>query len=574
MKKIQWKNLWKNKKTRKLLIIVLVAAVAIAGVVTAAVMLDAGTVKLVNSNPEAGRVTGGGRIANGSAKTIHAIPYEGYEFLNWTNPDGTVASTEADHRLIVPKSTVTLTAHWTTVEYPLTLHLDSDGNTTVYPETFNVKSDILFLDPPTKEGYTFLGWYKDAEFKEEADDYVPTGTTAPVELYARWALSYNVTYDLVYEAEGASNNPDNPATYTEHKDVELNHPIYYEVKDGVLTGGSYRFLGWRDATTNEVVETLSASWKRDVALVATWDTSKAVYYDTYEKNGATYVDFGRYPQHLLEDKRTIAGLNKGIADGTLVPDATGVYTYNNSLFVKVKATPYQNDAKTYHGKFADGSDVKAGEEYFFIVEPITWKVLSGDPSDPDSELLLLSESVLDAHLFREDLTTREFDGKPVYANNWEYSDVRAFLNDEFLTMAFKGGETDFIQTTTVDYSKETSNQMNVNFRKYANGDDCEDKVFLLSYQQMFDTAYGWTPSKYKEDIEKKGAKATDYAKAIGVYASVNKDAEHDNAHWWLRSSGDKEDRAEAVTALGSVGATSVKDDCIGVRPAITVKFAQ
>lgn len=573
MKKIQWKTLLKNKKTRKLLIIILVAAVAIAGVVTAAVMLDAGTVKLVNSNLEAGRVSGGGRIANGASKTIHAVAYEGYEFLNWTNTDGTVASTEADHRLIVPKSTVTLTANWTTVEYPLTLHLDSEENTTVYPESFNVKSDIFFLDPPTKEGHTFLGWYKDAEFTEEADDYVPTGTTAPVELYARWAVSYTVTYDLVYEAEGASNNPDNPDTYTEFKDVELKHPIYYEVKDGVLTGGSYRFLGWKDAATNEPVDVLRASWKKEVNLVATWDTTKAAYYNTYEKNGDTYVEFGRYPQHLLEDKRTISDLNKGIADGSLVPDATGVYTYNNSLFVKLKATPYQNDAKTYFGEFGDGSDVKAGEEYFFIVEPITWKVLSGDPSDPNAELLLLSESVLTAHLFREDLTTREFDGKPVYANNWEYSDIRAFLNGEFVNMAFKGGELDFVLTTTVDYSKATSNRMSANFRKYANGDDCEDKVFLLSYQQMFDDeSYGWTSSKYKEDIVKKGGKATDYAKAVGVYASVNKGDERDNAHWWLRSSGDKEDRAEATTALGSVGATSVKDAFIGVRPAITVKF--
>ena len=574
MKKIQWKNLLKNKKTRKWLIIALVAAVAIAGVVTAAIMLEAGTVKLVNSDPEAGRVSGGGRIANGASKTIHAIPNVGYEFVNWTNSDGTVASTEADHRMIVPKSTVELTANWTTVEYPLTLHLDSEDNTTVYPETFNVRSDIFFLDPPTKEGHTFLGWYKDEAFKVEADDYVPTGTTEPVELYAQWAVSYNVTYDLVYEAEGASNNPDNPDTYTEFKDVALKHPIYYESKDGVLTGGSYRFLGWKDAETGEIVDTLRSDWKRDVHLVASWDTSKAVYHNVYERGGTTYVEFGRYPQHVLEDKRTIADLKKGIADGSLIPDETGVYTYNNSLFVKMKATPYQNDANSYHGKFGDGSDIKAGEEYFFIVEPITWRLLSGDPSDPDAELLLLSESVLDSHLFREDLTTREFDGKPVYANNWEYSDLRAFLNGDFMRMAFHAGEMDFILTDTVDYSRETANTMNSNFRKYANGDDCEDQVFLLAYRQMFDVAYGWTPSKYKEDIAKKGGKASDYAKAVGVYASVNDGDEHDNAHWWLRSSGDKEDRAEAVTALGSVGSTSVQDGFIGVRPSIIVNFGQ
>ena len=569
MKKIQWKNLFKDKKMRKRLIIALIVLVGIAAVVTVAVMLEAGTVKLVNSNDLAGRVSGGGRIANGRSVTIRAIPNDGYAFLNWTNPDGTIASTEAEHKMIVPKSTIELTANWTTVEYPLVLHLDSDGNTTVYPASYNVNTEIFFLDPPTKEGYTFLGWYKDAAFTEEAEDFVAEGTTESVELYARWALSYTVSYDLA-EA-GASNNPDNPSTYTEFKDVELKHPVYYEIKDGVMTGGSYKFLGWKDAATNETVSKLDKTWKKNVELVATWDMSKVVYYTSYEKDGATYVEFGRYPQHVLEDKRTISDLKKGIADGTLVPDATGVYTYNNTLFVKVKATPCQNDAKTYYGKFSDGSEVKKDEEYFFVVEPIVWKVMAGDVSNPSSELLLLSESVLTASRFRSELNTREFNGLPVYASNWEYSDIRAFLNGSFLDMAFMTGELNFIQTTTVDYSVETVNHSSSLFKKFANGDSCEDKVFLFSYQDMFNTDYGWTPSKYKQDM-RKTAKATDYAKAVGVYASLNKGDEFDNAHWWLRSSGDKEDRAETATALGSVGMESVKSTYVGVRPAIKVKF--
>jgi len=576
MKKIQWKELFKNKKFRKRLIIALIVLVGIAAVVTVAIMLDAGTVKLISSDELAGRVSGGGRIMNGKSTTIHAIANDGYEFLNWTNPDGTVASTEADHKMVVPKSTIELTANWKTVEYPLVLHLDSDGNTTSYPASYNIKTEIFFLDPPTKEGYTFLGWYKDAAFTEEADDYVAEGTTESVELYARWALSYTVTYDLA--EEGASNNPANPSTYTDYRDVELKHPVYYEVKDGVMTGGSYKFLGWKDLSTNQLVDKLDKTWKRDVNLVATWDMSKPVYYTTYEKGDKTYIEFGRYPQHVLEDKRTISDLKKGIADGSLLPDATGVYTYNNSLFVKVKATPCQNDAKTYYGKFSDGTEVKKDEEYFFVVEPIVWRVMKGDVSDPDSELLLLSESVLTASRFRSELKTREFNGLPVYASNWEYSDIRTFLNGEFLNMAFMAGELGFVQTTTVDYSVETVNHSSSLYKKFANGDSCEDKVFLLSYKDMFNDEYGWTTSKYKEDI-RKTAKATDYAKAMGVYASLNRDDkksveedEFDNAHWWLRSSGDKEDRAEATTALGSVGMESVKSTYVGVRPAITVKF--
>lgn len=575
---------FKTKKGKKILIYIGIGLVVIAGIVTAAVLLDAGTVKLTNSDPNAGKISGGGMIPSGKTTTIRATAFEGYEFVSWTNPDDTVASTEAEHKLVVPKSTIYLTANWAPKHYDVTLHLDG-GSAEGNPAYVTIKDETVFLNAPTKEGYTFLGWYKDAEFKEEAEDYILAGTTAPVELYARWAWSYKVTYDL--KEEGASNNPDNPETYTEYRDVELKHPTYYEIADGVLTGGSYRFLGWKDTATGAIVEKLDKNWKHDVSLEAMWDTSKPVYYTTYTENGTTYVEFGRYPQQILEDKRLINEMNAAIAAGTLTADASGVYTYKNTLFVKAKATPYKNDKtnNTYFGKFSDGEDVEEGKEYFFVVEPIVWRVLSGNPNDPNSEVLLLAENVLSASVFRSDLTTRDIGGTPVYENNWEYSDVRAFLNGSFLGEAFMSGEKKYILPTTVDYSKDTANP---DFKKFATGTTCVDYVYLLSYKDMRNASYGWSDSAMKED-EMKMARATDYAKAMGVYASLNKErkdsndkvikdengnpiSELDAAHWWLRSSGNLEHFASLTTAIGSIATYYVDNTAIGVRPAITVKF--
>ena len=67
-------------------------------------------------------------------------------------------------------------------------------------------------------------------------------------------------------------------------------------------------------------------------------------------------------------------------------------------------------------------------------------------------------------------------------------------------------------------------------------------------------------------------KATDYAKAMGVYASLNGGKEHDAAHWWLRSPGDKENRASVVTALGTVGTYDIDCTAIGIRPALKARF--
>ena len=559
------KEYFKSKKGKRLLIYIAIGLALLAGIIAAAVIMDASIVKLVNSNEEAGHLIGGGRSSSGSTTTIRAQANPGYTFMNWTNADGTIASEEPTHRLTVPESDITLTANWKMTEWDIILNLDSEENTTVYPTSLNVKSETIFLDPPTKEGYTFLGWFKDEALTQSAKDYIPTGTAENVVLYAKWAPSYLITYDLGDPA--VSNSPDNPATYTEYNDVILENPIWYEMTDGVLTGGSYAFNGWYDVDGNRI-DRIAAATKQDVTVKARWDLSQgAIYYATYKRGDYTYVDLGRYPQHILEDQRTVAELKTKIANGELAADpTTGLYTYQNILYAKATAQPYQNEAGTYRANFSNGEEVKNDTDYFFIVEPIQWRVLSGDPNKAGSEVLLLSEDVLSAGMFRSDLTVRSFDGNTVYANNWEYSDMRRFLNNEFYNESFMTGERKFIISTTIDTGKNTAH-----FSRYANGKPCVDKVFLLSYADTANTSYGWNHWTINEDKRKVG-KATDYAKAMGAYASPNGGYEHDAAHWWLRSSGDFEGRASVTSAIGTVGTYSVNCPAIGIRPVITVKL--
>ena len=559
------KEFFKSKKGKRLLIYIAIGAVVLAGIITAAIIMDASVVKLINSNDEAGHLIGGGRSSSGSTTTIRAQANPGYSFMNWTNADGSIASEEPTHRLTVPESDITLTANWKMTEWDIILNLDSDENTTVYPTTFNVKSETIFLDNPTKDGYTFLGWFKDESLTKVANDYIPTGTAENVVLYAKWAPSFLITYDLGDPA--VSNSPDNPDTYTQYADVVLENPIWYEMEGGALTGGSYYFLGWYDNDGNKL-DKITAATKADVTVHARWDLSRgAIYYATYKRGDYTYVDLGRYPQHLLDDARTVAELKTKIANGELVADpVTGLYTYQNTLYAKATANPYQNEAGTYRASFSNSEEVKKGTDYFFIVEPIQWRVLSGDPNKAGSEVLLLSEDVLSAGMFRSDLTVRSFDGNTVYANNWEYSDLRRFLNNEFFNESFMTGERKFIVSTTVDIGKKTAH-----YDRYANGKPCDDKVFLLSYADTANTSYGWNHWTINEDVRKTG-KATDYAKAMGVYASLNGGNEHDAAHWWLRSAGDFEGRASVTSAIGTVGTYAVDCPAIGIRPAITVKL--
>jgi len=295
----------------------------------------------------------------------------------------------------------------------------------------------------------------------------------------------------------------------------------------------------------------------------------------------TYVTLGQYPTRHLSDRTTINGLKTAIANGLEADPVTGYYTYNNSIYAKATASLYskplddkgKKNSAYYPIYFEDGTMIEEGEEYFFIVEPIKWRVLSGDPRTGD-EVLLLSESVLTAMAFNDESVVLSTGGNPIYAGDWAHSDIRAFLNGDFYNKAFKSGEKAFIQDTVVDYGKGSTHADSPYTAEEAT---CQDKVYLLSYQDLVDKNYKWTNRVLKEDT-RKVAKNTDYSKAMGAYSCTNvkeKDDEfdfYDSTHWWLRSTADFADRASVATAPGSIGSAVVTSTFIGVRPAITVKL--
>jgi len=55
------------------------------------------------------------------------------------------------------------------------------------------------LPTPTKSGYTFLGWYYDSDFTNEA--FADDPLTDDVTLYAKWELT---TYTITYNTNGGS----------------------------------------------------------------------------------------------------------------------------------------------------------------------------------------------------------------------------------------------------------------------------------------------------------------------------------------------------------------------------------
>ena len=187
--------------------------------------------------------------------------------VEFTSSNTSVATVAGEKVTAVAVGEFTLTATFTlgknTKEYTFDITVKQSTFAVTYENdgsyadktnvtTYSVKSLPVALVNPTKDGYTFAGWYlNDVKVTE-----IPAGTTGDIKLVAKWAeVSYNINYQL----DGGVNAEANPATYTVLDEVTLAEPT----KEG------YNFLGWY--LDNELVTKIALGTTGDVELVAKWE---------------------------------------------------------------------------------------------------------------------------------------------------------------------------------------------------------------------------------------------------------------------------------------------------------------
>jgi uncharacterized repeat protein (TIGR02543 family) len=121
-------------------------------------------------------------VASGSLVAKPADPTRsGYSFAGWyTDAAGTAAwSFETDK----VTASATLHARWTQITY--TVAFDANGGSSVSSQTVTPGDTATKPANPTRSGYTFDGWYSDADFT------IPwnfnSGVTGNMTLYAKWS---------------------------------------------------------------------------------------------------------------------------------------------------------------------------------------------------------------------------------------------------------------------------------------------------------------------------------------------------------------------------------------------------
>ena len=278
----------------------------------------------------------------------------------------------------------------------------------------------------------------------------------------------------------------------------------------------YIFTGW-DPTPTPISE--------DMTYTATfYEKSKSDIGPGYEPAisvGDNIVEYGFYPQSYVSDTSIINELEE------LEPiNEKGWKKCNGDFYVKVTSNVVNEESYA----FSDGTSITNHQDYWFKCETIKWNIISHD----SNKYTLISSLLLDHGCYYSSYDTRVIDNVSVNPNNYEHSDIRSWLNNEFLSTAFMFGNSNLLETSI---------------------DNLLDKVYLPSTEEIVN----------RENVM---ALASDYSRATGSWCNPNY-----NGSYWTRTP--SENFNYASYNINSGGALSEYDVTVAshsIRPCITISL--
>lgn len=301
--------------------------------------------------------------------------------------------------------------------------------------------------------------------------------------------------------------------------------------------------------------------------------------------------FGSYPQSRVTDAEVLSQLSNYFnavpwkkmyfytgkrVDDTIVYenktmnykdidiDGDGNYDYREIQIQEFQKfyTSLATNAKLTGFQYENGYSLNG--YYVFKYEPIEWDILE----EANGERYLISNLIIDSQEFYSAVEVEKFghnsgDG---FANNYELSHIRKWLNEDFYNTAFTQLEKELIINHEIDNSSiSTGYETNI-----YSCDNTYDNVSVLSTYEA---------NKYYETASSRKAIGTDYAKSQNLFVSSGQTQNINNGYsdWWLRSPSDSYLegiqclRAQFVLFDGIIsGGDQVTTSAIGVRPVIRI----
>ncbi len=114
---------------------------------------------------------------------------EGYTLVGWYYDDYFTTEYITNTKI---QGNINIYAKWEAVKYNINYHLDGGTNNEINPLTYTIENEVTLAEP-TKEGFAFLGWYKEEALTNKVTS-IAKGTTKDIDLYAKWTEEVLVTF--------------------------------------------------------------------------------------------------------------------------------------------------------------------------------------------------------------------------------------------------------------------------------------------------------------------------------------------------------------------------------------------
>jgi uncharacterized repeat protein (TIGR02543 family) len=298
----------------------------------------------------------GGKVAQ-----VTAPAYPGHNFKGWYGDEELTAAWDFATNTVTQDTT--LYAKWIAT-YTVTFNVGEGSS--VDPQPVEEGDKVTQPNAPTRIGYAFAGWYRDAAFTSVwsfTSDRVTQDTT----LYAKWISGTATTYAVAFESyEGSAVDPQ--TVEANGKVAQVTAPVY----------PGHNFKGWYgDAECTEKWDFETNTVTQDTTLYAKWI---ATYTVTFSADEGSSVD----PQTVEEGDKVaqpadptradyiFAGWYRDAAYASAWNFASDVVTANTTLYarwISVYATTYTVAFESNGGSAVDPQTVEEGGKVAQVTAP-------------------------------------------------------------------------------------------------------------------------------------------------------------------------------------------------------------
>lgn len=315
-----------------------------------------------------------------------------------------------------------------------------------------------------------------------------------------------------------------------------------------------------------------------LVLILLLSNFSLVYAFDGEYQTGDVIEFGSYPQSEVTDERLMSELNllapewdewisygyyngNGEIGSMIIGDwmrytdvSLGSQRYRGVKFVSYRPYTTYGVSEESNTDQADNG-YNTDTVYWFEFEPLKWRILSPETG------FIMCETIIDAQPFSNTVYKKQAESKYFhkhfndadyknFANNYETSSIREWLNKDFYNTAFSDSEKEKISTTLIENNEYRISYEGTGYESFKSN-NTQDKIFLLSENEASNSNFGFNPCNGECRVVDEGlyehttecfndynvtrmAEGSDYAKCQGLRVDTGYETEGKSC-WLLRS---------------------------------------